>query len=199
MSLSLHSLPLLTLPAATDVPGLDVPSILLDVADDSVSAPGADAEALQSVVDRARDDAVDLKVVVLEGRLARDSELRDLATTIGTEEGGTVLVLAPGQVGSFSTSVDRVTLEAGQDRAYDADVVVSAQNFVDEVTQPGPPYTLITVALILLVAAVAAATWLANVRRARRTVATAPVAHADRASTGTRPDPPRDAGSPSDR
>ncbi|MGB3769825.1 MAG: DUF6676 family protein [Rhodococcus sp. (in: high G+C Gram-positive bacteria)] len=153
-------------PVSMEVPSfVDVGSTLTDVAADGVSAPSEDVSGLETVVARAQDLNIDLSIVVLSSPAQTNSQLRDLATTVGSSDGGTVLVLGPGQVGTFSDSIDRVTLEAGQDRAYTGDVVLSANNFLDVVTEPGPPWTAITIALVVLVAVVLGGTWWANVRR----------------------------------
>ena len=58
------------------------------------------------------------KVVVMEKSPGIDTPLRDVATEIGeVHPDATVLVLSPGWAGTYSTSYDRVTLEAGRDVA----------------------------------------------------------------------------------
>lgn len=167
MSLS-HAVPVHAAPAAAEIPPfVDVPSTLADVTADGVAAPSELVPGLEAVVARARDEGVDLHIVVLDQPARLDSHLRDLATEVGAADGGTVLVLGPGQVGSFSDSIDRVTLEAGQDSAYTADPVVSADQFLDVVTAPGPSWTGLTLALVAVVALVLGGTWWANVRRGR--------------------------------
>lgn len=156
-------------PLAADVPpSVDVDTIVADVAATGVSAPASIEAELQSTVARAEENGIDLGIVVVEHNVRHDSQLRDLATAVGTEEGGTVLVLSPGQVGSFSDSISRVVLEAGQDRTYTGDPVVAADNFVDTLTGPQEPWTLITGVLILFVTGCAAATAAVKVRRRSR-------------------------------
>jgi len=76
-----------------------------------------------------------------------------------------VLVLSPGWAGTYSTSYDRVTLEAGQDVAKTSpNPVVGAQAFVDQLRTPIFPWTTFTIVLVL---AVAAATILTRVLRNR--------------------------------
>lgn len=167
MSLS-HSVPVHAAPAAAEIPPfVDVPSTLADVADDGVSAPAELVPGLEAVVARAQDEGIALNVVVLEEPARLDSNLRDLATEVGATDGGTVLVLGPGQVGTFSDSIDRVTLEAGQDSAYTSDPVLSANQFLDVVVAPGPSWTGLTLALVGLVALVLGATGWVNARRFR--------------------------------
>ncbi|HET8992655.1 MULTISPECIES: Rv1476 family membrane protein [unclassified Rhodococcus (in: high G+C Gram-positive bacteria)] len=168
------SAPLLRIPgpAATDLPpGVALETILADLADDQVSVPdSADSELdpsqLVEQVQRAQDHGIDLSVVVVDSNPYMDSQLRDLATAVGSEDGGTVLVLSPNWVGTFSDALDRVTLEAAQDRTYTGDPVESTTNFVDSLLEPSPPWTAMTLVLILLVAAAGGLTYLAKIRRA---------------------------------
>lgn len=163
-------LPRIPVPSATDLPpGITLEQVLADLADDQVSAPSDRVADLVEQVQRAQDHGIDLRVVVVDRDPRIDSQLRDLATEVGTEDGGTVLVLSPGWVGAYSDSLDRVTLEAAQDRTYTGDPVVSTRNFVDSVTEPGPAWTAWTILLILVVAAVAGATALAKAVRRRTT------------------------------
>ncbi|QNG18861.1 hypothetical protein G4H71_21200 [Rhodococcus triatomae] len=155
------------LPRAVELPsGVEVSEILADVAADGVAAPDAVVDELLAVVDRAAGHGIDLSIVVLEENPTRDSELRDLATDVGAEEGGTVLVLSPNWVGSYSDSISRVQLESGQDRTYTGgDAVVAADNFVDDLLEPGPPWTLLTVLVLGVVALATAALIRAKLRR----------------------------------
>ena len=156
-------------PLFADVPpGIDVDDIVADVAATGVSAPASLEGDLQSAVARAEEHGIDLSIIVVERDPRHDSQLRDLATAVGAEDGGTVLVLSPGQVGSFSDSVSRVTLEAGQDRTYTGNPVLAADNFVDTLVAPQTPWTLITAVVILIVAGCGAATAFAKVRRRAR-------------------------------
>jgi hypothetical protein len=160
-------------PSATDLPpGVTLGQVLADLADDQVAAPAGRVDDLVEQVHRAQDHGIDLRVVVVDRDPRMDSQLRDLATEIGAQEGGTVLVLSPGWVGAYSDSLDRVTLEAAQDRTYTGDPVVSTRNFVDSITEPGPPWTAWTILLILVVAAAAGATALAKAVRRREADAT---------------------------
>ncbi|MEU5843944.1 DUF6676 family protein [Rhodococcus sp. NPDC047139] len=154
-------------PALTDLPvGVSVEQVLVDLADDQVAAPSRYVDDLVGEVQRAKDNGIDLSVVVLDRDPRIDSQLRDLATEVGAEDGGTVLVLSPGWVGTYSADLDRVTLEAAQDRTYTGDPVVSTRNFVDSVLEPSPPWTLMTVLVVGFVALAAGATYLAKRRRA---------------------------------
>lgn len=153
-------------PLAADVPpDIDVDTVVTEVAATGVSAPASVEDGLLAAVQRAEDNGVELSIVVVEKDPRHDSQLRDLATAVGAQDGGTVLVLSPGQVGSFSDSISRVTLEAGQDKTYTGDPVVAADNFVDTLVEPQTPWTLITGVLILVVAGSAAATAAVKIRR----------------------------------
>lgn len=136
------------------------------IAKDGVAAPAADVAGLQKVVADAKANGMDLKVVVMEKSPGIDTPLRDVATEIGeVHPDATVLVLSPGWAGTYSTSYDRVTLEAGQDVAKTSpNPVVGAQAFVDQLRTPIFPWTTLTIVLVL---AVAAATILTRVLRNR--------------------------------
>ncbi|MFD3811259.1 DUF6676 family protein [Rhodococcus sp. NPDC058639] len=181
------SAPLLRIPgpSATDLPpGVTVEAILADLSDDQVSAPPEQVDDLVAEVARAQEHGIDLSVVVIDRDPRMDSQLRDLATEVGAEDGGTVLVLSPGWVGTFSDSLDRVTLEAAEDHTYTGNPVVSTKNFVDSVIEPSPPWTMLTILLVLVVAAASGATYWAKSRRAARSV---PVEHAQAPAEGTTP------------
>lgn len=158
-------------PVLADVPpDIGIDAILVDVGDDRVSAPASDVDGLRSVVDRAERDGIQLSVVALAENPARDSQLRDIATEVGHQEGGTVLVLSPSWVGTYSDTLSRVTVEDAQDKAYTGNAVASADNFLGAITQPDPPYGLITAALVVLVGGVAAVGFWVRSRRSAATV-----------------------------
>lgn len=155
--------------------GVDPDAIAAELRLDQVSAAHAIEPGLLAVVDRARDHGIDLNIVVLDHDPIHDSQLRDLATDLGDHVGGTVLVLSPGQNGSYSDVISRVTLEAGQDVTYTGNPVVSANNFLDTLLQPGPPWTAMTIALLLLVTVVLGVLYWVNARRdSGRTVPVVP-------------------------
>ncbi len=137
-----------------------ISAVLADVARDGVAAPKDDVAGLQKVVAGARDRGIDLKVVVMEKSPVLDSPLRDVANRVEqANPGSTVLVISPGWAGSYSTSYDRVLLEAGQDVVKTADTPVQgAQNFVDQLSTPIFPWTAFTIVLVAAVAAAAAVT-----------------------------------------
>lgn len=153
--------------------------VTADVADDGVSAPGADEAALRQVVADAREDGIELKIVVIEHNPHIDTPLRDIATEVGQAyPGSTVLALSPSFAGTYSATFDRVTLEAGQDVAKTGDPVLSSKNFVGELTTPDFPWTALAIVLVLGVAAATVTTRLLQVRGKR-------AAEADRESADT--------------
>lgn len=150
----------LPLPPGFIPPDLDLDKVLAEVGADGVSAPnGVDEAGLRQVVAEARADGIDLKIVVIPRDPHVDTPLRDIATEVGTVyPDATVLALSPSYAGTYSGSVDRVTLEAGQDLAKTGNPVLSAQNFLDQITTDDFPWTALTIVLVLLVAAAAAVT-----------------------------------------
>lgn len=134
-------------------------AVLADVTADGVAAPAADTAGLREVVAAAGQRGVDLKVVVLPNSPPIDTPLRDIATQVGqANPDSTVLVLSPGWAGSYSTTYDRVLLEAGQDVAKLApNPVQGARNFVDQLGTPIFPWTAFTVATVIAVVLAAAA------------------------------------------
>ncbi|MFM9035339.1 MAG: DUF6676 family protein [Mycobacterium sp.] len=144
-------------------------AVKADVDKDGIAAPPAQVAGLQKVVSGAKDRGVDLKVVVMQKSPIIDTPLRDIATQVGmANPGSTVLVLSPGWAGSYSTTYDRVLLEAGQDVAkLTTDPVQGAQNFVDQLKTPIFPWTAFTIAVVFAVAAAAAVTRLVQ-RRGKR-------------------------------
>lgn len=147
------------LPASTSLDTC-MDKVQAEVAADGVAAPPADVPGLQEVIRDAAARGVDLKVVVLAQSPPIDTPLRDIATEVGqVHPGSTVLVISPGWAGSYSTSYDRVLLEAGQDVAKLApNPVQGAQNFVDQLSTPIFPWTAFTMFLVIGVAGAAFAT-----------------------------------------
>ncbi|MEH3142159.1 MAG: hypothetical protein PGN37_18685 [Mycobacterium kyogaense] len=143
-------------------PSIDMDQVQADVSDDGISVPPADqadVPALRDIVAQAQQQGIDLKVVVIAENPPIDTPLRDIATEVGAAHpGSTVLALSPSFAGTFSTSFDRTTLEAGQDIARTGDPVQSTKNFVGELTTPHFPWTAFTIALVFLVLIGAVAT-----------------------------------------
>ena len=157
-------------------PDVDMNQVKADVAD-GVSVPAADAAdvpALRQVVEQARKDGIDLKIVVIEHNPPIDTPLRDVATEVGkTYPDATVLAISPSFAGTYSTHFDRVTLEAGQDVAKTGDPVQSSKNFVSELTTEHFPWTPFTIVLVLAVIAALVVTRVLQVRGKRAAAAEA--------------------------
>ncbi|UXA20269.1 DUF6676 family protein [Mycobacterium sp. SMC-4] len=155
-------------------PEIDIEQVKADVADDGVSVPpaaAADVPALREVVDDAREDGIDLKIVVIDFNPPIETPLRDIATEVGMAyPGSTVLTLSPGFAGTYSPTFDRVTLEAGQDLARTGDSVQSSKNFVGELTNSHFAWTPFTIVLVLAVAAAVVATRILQVRGKREAI-----------------------------
>ncbi|MGL4304736.1 MAG: DUF6676 family protein [Mycobacteriaceae bacterium] len=132
--------------------GIDVAEVISDINVDGVSAPQKDHEGLKQVVLKAKSQGIDLKIIFVPINPPIDTPLRDLATEVGVHEGGTVLALSPNFVGTYSDTIDRVTLESGQDVAKTGQPVLSANNFLDEVAGSTQPWNLFTVTAIVAVA-----------------------------------------------
>ncbi|MCE5290907.1 MAG: hypothetical protein LLG14_16940 [Nocardiaceae bacterium] len=151
-------------------PGADVGLILAGLRGDHVYAPAADEAALEGVVANAKSRGIELSIVVVPDLPANDRQLRDLATKVGEQTHGTVLVLGRDLVGTNSDSIPRVRIDAAEDVAegQHGDYVGAAERFLNEVSQPGLPFTEITLLLCGVTAAIAAATAAAKRKRAKR-------------------------------
>lgn len=83
---------------------VDMTAVKAEVAALGVSAPPAATPGLLEVVQHARDEGIDLKIVLLDHNPPNDTPLRDIATVVGADySDATVLVLSPNYVGSYST------------------------------------------------------------------------------------------------
>jgi len=149
-------------------PDVDMNQVKADVAEDGVSVPPADAAdvpALREVVEQARKEGIELKIVVIEHNPPIDTPLRDIATEVGkAHPDATVLAISPGFAGTYSTHFDRVTLEAGQDVAKTGDPVQSSKNFVSELTTQHFPWTPFSIVLVLAVIAAVVVTRVLQIR-----------------------------------
>jgi len=149
-------------------PDVDMNAVKAEVAEDGVSAPAAEEPALLQVVEQARQDGIDLKVVVIPSNPHIDTPLRDIATEVGqANPGSTVLVLSPSFAGTYSSTYDRVTLEAGEDLAKTGNPVQSTQNFVSQLNTPDFPWTGLTIGLTLVVFIAAIVTRILQVKGKR--------------------------------
>lgn len=153
-----------------------------DLGDDGVSAQATPANTgLAQVIIDAKHKGIDLKVVVLPANPPIDTPLRDVATEVGhVYPGSTVLVLSPSFAGTYSPTIDRVTLEAGQDIAkISGNPVTASRNFVTELTTPHFPWTPFTLLLVLGVAVAAVGTRILQVRARKAVTPETPVAAAN--------------------
>lgn len=152
-------------------PDVDIDQVKSDVGDDGVSVPpaaAADIGALREVVADAREQGIDLKVVVIERNPPIDTPLRDIATEVGEAyPGSTVLAISPIYAGTYSPTYDRVTLEAGEDLAKTGDPVQSSKNFVSQLDTPDFPWTPLAIVLVPGVIAAVVATRFLQVRAKR--------------------------------
>ncbi len=157
-------------PAAADLPpGVDMDAMIAALGDDHVSAPSKDEDGLVAAVAQAKAHGIDLSIVVIPKNPRHDSQLRDLATEVGKHESGTVVVLSPDWVGTYSDSISRVQLEAAEDPAKNTggNSTLAADKFVGDLIQPSLPWTAITCVLIGLTAAAVAGLYVLKSRRAR--------------------------------
>ena len=160
--------------AVEPVPDRDVPTWLdyravsEDLSDDGVAAPADLVAGLRGVVQDAAAHGIDLKIVYTDDPNGPYTQARDLATTLGLEHPGTILVRTPSYVGSTSDSISRYRLEAGQDDAYkEKDPVLAATVFEHSLQKPAPPWGAYAgVLLLVIVLAVVAFVMLIR-RRAR--------------------------------
>ena len=161
-------------------PDVDINQVKADVGEDGVSvAPeyAKDIPALRDVVADAREQGIDLKIVMIATNPPIDTPLRDIATEVGEAyPGSTVLAMSPIWAGTYSRNFDRMTLEAGQDLAKNGDPVQSSKNFVSELTTPHFPWTAFSIVLVVGVLVAAVATRFLQVRSKGNAAAAEPKA-----------------------
>jgi hypothetical protein len=147
---------------------LDMPFIKAQVKATGVSAPPVAMAGLLEVVDHAHAENIDLKIVLLDHNPPVDTNLRDIATVVGADyPGATVLTLSPNFVGTYSAHYPRVTLEAGEDHAKTGNPVLSANNFLNELSTPEFPWSGLTILLLIGVLAAAVGTRFMQLRGKR--------------------------------
>ena len=147
---------------------VDMVAVKAQVAANGVSAPPTAMPGLLDIVNHARADGINLKIVLLDHNPPNDTPLRDISTVVGADyHDATVLTLSPSYVGSYSTQFPRVTLEAGEDIAKTGNPTVSAQHFLNELNGPEFPWTGLTIALLIAVLAAAVGTRLLQLRGKR--------------------------------
>ncbi|WP_024796407.1 Rv1476 family membrane protein [Tomitella biformata] len=156
-------------PFATDiVAGVDVDAVLADLADDGVAAPAAQVDGLRVVVANAAEQGVPLRVVVIEQDPFLPEQLRDLATSVGNAEGGTVVAMSPHMIGTNSDSISRFVLEEAETAPRTGDSSADVQAFVDQIAEPSLPWTAIASIITLAVLVLVVLGTALNVRASRR-------------------------------
>lgn len=149
-------------------PDVDINAVNAAVSEDGVSAPEHDVAGLRQVVAEAKEQGIDLKIVVIANNPPVDTPVRDVATEVGlAHPGSTVLAMSPSFAGTYSPQFDRVTLEAGEDVAETGNPVLSSQNFLNELTKPDFPWTAMTIFVIIAVIAAVGVTRLLQVSAKR--------------------------------
>ncbi|GAA1463901.1 DUF6676 family protein [Williamsia maris] len=163
-------------PAMSIIPAdVDLKAIEADLADDHVAAPADITPRLTSVVSQAKDEGHDMYFVVLSESQPKFTYFRDIATALQDETGGTVVVFGPGTVGSASDDFSRVQLEQAQDNLSTSNPPVAAQQLLDRMTdQTQVPWTVVTIALIVVVAVGAVAARVLGRRRVSATNSSTP-------------------------
>lgn len=155
---------------------VDMTAVKAQVAATGVSAAPAAMPGLLDVVNQARSQGIDLKIVLLDHNPPNDTPLRDISTVVGAGyQDATVLTLSPNFVGSYSTHFPRVTLEAGEDIAKTGNPVVSAQHFLTELSAPEFPWTGLTIFLLIGVLGAAVGTRFLQLR-SKQTATSIPAA-----------------------
>ncbi|WP_068271235.1 DUF6676 family protein [Aldersonia kunmingensis] len=157
------------LPVAADLPpDVDVDAIVAGLASDHVYAPDDVESEIATLVAEARDDGIQLSVVVIPENGRHDSLLRNLATEVASHEHGTVLVVSPDWAGTYSDTINRVKLEAGEDHAkYTASPVIATRNFIDELEAPAVSWTAATSVLLAGTVLAVAGLYAVKARRAK--------------------------------
>lgn len=165
--------------AAELPPDTDVDAILLDLADNHVAAPeDTDQDELAEIAAQARGHGIDLNIVVVQGNRGRDSDLRDLATTVGSTEHGTVVVFSDDWIGTYSDSINRARLEWAEDKAkfQGGHTTTAAQILVDRLEAPQKvSWTAITMVLLAGLVVVIGGLYAVKSRRAARGQAADPI------------------------
>ncbi len=173
--------------AAALPPDTDVDAIVADLADNHVAAPEeTKQDKLAEIADQARAHGIDLDIVVVQGNRGRDSDLRDLATTLGKSEHGTVVVFSDDWIGTYSDTISRSRLEWAEDKAKfqgGGHATTAAQIFVDRLEAPEKvSWTAITAVLLAGLVVVIGGLYVVKSRRAAGARAAAPEATADPAA-----------------
>ncbi|MCP9624732.1 Uncharacterised protein [Nocardia otitidiscaviarum] len=159
-------------PALAELPpDTDLDAILRDLADNHVAAPeGRKQDGLADIAADAREHGIDLNIIVIPGNPGIEAKLRDLATEVGEQEQGTVVVFSDDWVGTWSDTYSRARLEWAEDKAKyrgPAHTEEAARIFVDRMkSEEGLSWTLITAVLVAGLVAIIAGLYVVKSRRA---------------------------------
>ncbi|MEV6769421.1 DUF6676 family protein [Nocardia sp. NPDC051030] len=151
-------------------PNTDLKAIIADLADNHVAAPkGRKQDGLAEIAAEARDHGIPLNIVVVQGNPGIEATLRDLATEVGKQEHGTVVVFGDDWVGTCSDSFTRARLEWAEDKSKyrgSDHTEEAARTFVDRLEQPeGISWTVITLVVLVGLIAVIGGLYVAKTRR----------------------------------
>lgn len=150
---------------ARQIAGVDVESVLEQLSDGGVVAPAELAPELEAIVAGAADQGTDLQIIVVEENPPLAEQLRDLATTVGQGQGGTVLAVSPHLMGSNSDTYSRFELEAAEYLPRTGDTATDVQAFVEGLdAPPGPDFTALFAVLAVLTVVVVAVGTAVNLR-----------------------------------
>ncbi|WP_238422360.1 DUF6676 family protein [Gordonia sp. 'Campus'] len=181
----------------TGLVGVDMTELSRDIADDGVAgATDEQLPAMLDVVAYARSKGHDVSFVVVDQVQPRFTLYRDIANQLQDQVGGTVIVLGPNSVGSSSPDFSRVVQEQATDGLTLTDPPGAARQMIDTMTGPNVDWTVVGVALILVVFVGAV---LARLRtaRARRHDAAGPLAPVAATAGPDRPEDEAAAAEPS--
>ncbi|WP_148281499.1 DUF6676 family protein [Tsukamurella sp. 1534] len=156
------------LPIITEVPDdVDLAALESDLKDDGVAvlnpAHAGAKDDLAGVVQDAQAKGIEnFKVIVLAHDYDPDTSLRDLGNQVAKDMGEktTILTMSPSQVAGYSNGqLSRYQIEKGQD-GYTGKLALhdppkAAQDFVDVAHDATFPWAALTIALVLIVAALA--------------------------------------------
>lgn len=156
---------------AAQPPGVDVDAVTADLADNGVAADGDQGPLATEVDEAAAEHDLQLSVVVVPSG-ANGQELVELARQLVSERGGTVLVLSPENTGAASATFEGDTVTEAANSVPGGDNAEATGVFVDELTDPGPPWGWLLVAgAVLLVAVAVGGRWWERRRRRRKDAA----------------------------
>ncbi|MEU0539551.1 DUF6676 family protein [Nocardia sp. NPDC005978] len=152
-------------------PNTNLDAIELDLADNHVAAPkGREQDGLAAIAADARAHGIDLNIVVVQGNPGIEATLRDLATEVGKQTGGTVVVFSDDWVGTSSDAFTRGRLEWAEDKAKyrgPERTEEAARTFVDRLEQPETvSWTLVALVAVIALVSVIAGLAVAKARRA---------------------------------